>query len=194
MIQYKPIIMRRGNILVTGGAGFTGCASIINSFTDVHGDERTNFIGTINVVTESIAHRIARFLYASSVTVYGNIEKLQVQEDIPCCSIPYYGISKYAAERFVHASSGRTDILSRFNATSFRMFNAYGPRQSLTNPYQGVMVIFIGNALRGEPINIFGDGRQARDFVYIDDVVNAWIAAIDKHTKYDINKHDQPGE
>ena len=60
------------------------------------------------------------------------------------------------------------------------MFNVYGPRQSIANPYQGVLAIFIGNVLRGEPITIHGDGLQTRDFVYIDDVVDAWMRVLDE--------------
>ena len=60
------------------------------------------------------------------------------------------------------------------------MFNVFGPRQSLANPYQGVLAIFLGNLLRGEPIRIDGDGEQSRDFVFIDDVVRAWIACLDE--------------
>jgi UDP-glucose 4-epimerase len=59
------------------------------------------------------------------------------------------------------------------------MFNVYGRRQSLTNPYQGVASIFIGNILRDEPIKIFGDGEQSRDFIHISDVVAAWIKAFE---------------
>jgi len=60
------------------------------------------------------------------------------------------------------------------------MFNVYGERQSLTNPYQGVLGIFIGNVLRDESISIFGDGEQSRDFVYVGDVAKAWVAALDQ--------------
>jgi len=62
------------------------------------------------------------------------------------------------------------------------MFNVYGPRQSIDNPYQGVLAIFIGNVLRREPITIHGDGEQTRDFVYIDDVVEAWMRVVDEPT------------
>jgi UDP-glucose 4-epimerase len=58
------------------------------------------------------------------------------------------------------------------------MFSVYGPGQSFSNPYQGVLGIFSGNLLRGEPITIFGDGEQTRDFVYIDDVVDGWVRAL----------------
>src|SRR5215510_1102226 len=58
------------------------------------------------------------------------------------------------------------------------MYNVYGSRQALDNPYQGVLGIFLGNMLRGEPITIFGDGEQTRDFVYIGDVVDGWARAL----------------
>ena len=58
------------------------------------------------------------------------------------------------------------------------MYNVYGPRQALDNPYQGVLGIFLGNLLRDEPVTIFGDGHQSRDFIYIDDVVEAWVSAL----------------
>jgi UDP-glucose 4-epimerase len=73
----------------------------------------------------------------------------------------------------------RPDLGFDFQVTSFRMFNVYGPRQSLTNAYQGVFAIFVGNALRGEPITIYSDGEQARDFVHVSDVTRAWITALD---------------
>jgi UDP-glucose 4-epimerase len=59
------------------------------------------------------------------------------------------------------------------------MYNVYGPRQALDNPYQGVLGIFLGNLLRGEPLTIFGDGEQSRDFVYVGDVADAWLGALD---------------
>jgi len=64
------------------------------------------------------------------------------------------------------------------------MYNVYGPRQALDNPYQGVLGIFLGNLQRGEPITIFGDGSQSRDFVYIDDVVDAWTGALENPASY----------
>jgi UDP-glucose 4-epimerase len=64
------------------------------------------------------------------------------------------------------------------------MFNVYGPRQSLTNSYQGVFAIFVGNVLRGEPIRIYSDGEQARDFVHVSDVARAWVDALDNPASY----------
>jgi UDP-glucose 4-epimerase len=64
------------------------------------------------------------------------------------------------------------------------MYNVYGPRQALDNPYQGVLGIFLGNLLRGEPITIFGDGEQTRDFIYISDIARAWVTALDKKESF----------
>ncbi len=161
-----------------------GQASNINSFSDPHFDIDVNFKGTVNVVLAALAANVTRFLYASSMTAYGHPDSLPVSEKHSCKPVSYYGISKYAAERFVHATAARTDLTKPFNVTSFRMFNVYGPRQSLTNSYQGALAIFIGNVLRNEPITIYGDGLQTRDFIYIDDVIQAWTRAIDTKSTF----------
>lgn len=154
-----------------------GQASTIRSFDDPLGDLDINTIGTIQVVQKCLAHQVPRLLYASSMTVYGHPATLPIAEDTLCRPVSYYGITKYAAERYVHATADRNDLKAPFHVTSFRMFNVYGERQRLDNPYQGVMGIFIGNVLRGEPITIHGDGEQSRDFVYISDIVDAWVGA-----------------
>src|SRR5262245_24031552 len=155
-----------------------GQVSLIRSYSDPVLDLRTNVQVTINVLQLCLRHRIPRFLYASSMTVYGHAIALPTQENTACIPTSYYGITKYAAERYVLATAGRVDLDFDFRVTSFRMYNVYGPRQALDNPYQGVLGIFIGNLLRGEPITIFGDGHQSRDFIYIDDVVDAWVGAL----------------
>jgi UDP-glucose 4-epimerase len=118
------------------------------------------------------------------MTIYGHTELLPTAETHPCEPTSYYGITKYAAERYVQATGRRSDLDSPFHVTSLRMFNVYGPRQSLDNPYQGVLGIFIGNLLRNEPITIFGDGDQSRDFIYISDVVRAWVAALNNESTF----------
>ena len=78
----------------------------------------------------------------------------------------------------MHATAERPDLGFDFRVTSLRMFSVYGPGQSFSNPYQGVLGIFLGKLMRGEPITIFGDGEQTRDFVYIDDIVEGWVRAL----------------
>jgi UDP-glucose 4-epimerase len=152
--------------------------SLIRSFTDPTIDLRTNVEGTLKVLQFCVKYRVPRLLYAGSMTAYGGTTVLPTPEDTPCQPVSYYGITKYAAEGYVRTTAARPDLDFTFNVTCFRMYNVYGPRQAVDNPYQGVLGIFLGNVLRGEAITIFGDGDQSRDFVYIDDVVDAWTGAL----------------
>ena len=154
-----------------------GHVSLIGSFADPIKDLRINLQGTVNVLQLCLRHRVPRLLYASSMTAYGRNGVLPTPENTPCEPISYYGITKYAGERYVHTTAERPDLDFDFRVTSFRMYNVYGPRQALDNPYQGVLGIFIGNVIRGEPITIFGDGEQTRDFTFVDDAVKATICA-----------------
>lgn len=166
---------------ISGVFHIAGCASTIKAFDDPEADLRTNTFGTVRVIQACLNAKVPRLLYASSMTAYGRTSKLPVSVDTPCRPISYYGISKYSAERYVMATGERDDLGYKFGTTAFRMFNVYGRRQSLTNPYQGVASIFIGNILRGETVKIFGDGEQSRDFVHISDVTAAWIKAFVRH-------------
>src|SRR5258708_26118035 len=78
----------------------------------------------------------------------------------------------------------RRDLDFPFKITAFRMYNVYGPRQALDNPYQGVLGIFLGNLLRKEPITIFGDGEQSRDFIYVRDIVDGRVSALENPASY----------
>jgi UDP-glucose 4-epimerase len=158
--------------------------SNIKSYKDPIYDLAVNTQGTLNVLKKCLEKQIPRLLYASSMHVYGQPTQIPTPETAPCNPLSYYGITKYAAERFVHRTAERGDLDFVFNVTSFRMFNVYGPRQSLNNPYQGVVGVFIGNLIRNEPLTLYGSGQQSRDFIYIDDVIGAWIAAIDAPETY----------
>lgn len=154
-----------------------GQASNIKSFDRPALDLDVNLLGTVNVVEHCLRVGVPKMVYAGSMTAYGVMKTLPVSEDAPLAPISYYGIGKAAAERFVLATCARPDLARPFAATVFRMFNVFGPGQSLTNPYQGVLAIFIGHVLRDEPCTIHGDGTQTRDFVYVDDVARAWASA-----------------
>ncbi len=162
-----------------------GCASTIKAFDDPAADLSTNVGGTVNIINYAIKHKVKRILYASSMTSYGIPDGIPVKETMGTRPISYYGITKYAGERYMLATGARTDLPFKINVTAFRMFNVYGYRQSLTNPYQGVVSIFIGNVARNEPVTIFGDGKQSRDYVHIKDVCDAWISSIDNEKSFD---------
>jgi UDP-glucose 4-epimerase len=155
-----------------------GQVSIIRSFSDPVVDLRTNVEGTLKVLEQCLKHKVPRLLHASSMTLYGNCRTVPTPETEPCVPDSYYGITKFAAERYVHATAERPDLGFDFQVTSLRMYSVYGPGQALDNPYQGVLGIFLGNLLRGEPITIFGDGEQTRDFVYVGDIVEGWVRAL----------------
>jgi UDP-glucose 4-epimerase len=155
-----------------------GQVSIIRSFSDPVVDLRTNVEGTLNILQLCLKYRVTRLLYASSMTLYGDSRTIPTPETEECRPDSYYGITKYAAERYVHATARRPDLGYDFRVTSLRMYSVYGPGQPYDNPYQGVLGIFLGNLMRKEPIKIFGDGEQTRDFVYIDDIVDGWARAL----------------
>jgi UDP-glucose 4-epimerase len=161
-----------------------GQASIRLSFQDPSHDLNVNTLGTIHILQQCMAHRVSRLLFASSMTIYGNTDIIPTPENAPANPVSYYALTKYAAERYLHIAAERSDLDFAFHVTSFRMFNVYGERQSLTNAYQGVFAIFVGNVLRGEPITIHSDGEQARDFVHISDVARAWVNALDEPKSY----------
>jgi UDP-glucose 4-epimerase len=154
-----------------------GQASIFRSFETPESDLAVNVSGTLAVIEACIRERVPRLVYASSMTAYGEPQQVPTPEDHSCVPVSYYGVTKYAAERYVQIAGARDDV--DLSTTALRMFNVYGERQSLTNPYQGVLAIFAGNVLRGEPITIHSDGLQTRDFVYVEDVVDAWLRVLD---------------
>jgi UDP-glucose 4-epimerase len=156
-----------------------GQASIKLAYANPGEDLGVNVGGTVKVLEHCLERGVPRLVFAGSMTVYGNPLRVPTPEDEPPAPVSFYGTTKYAAERYVHLTGARTDLDPGLGVSCLRMFNVYGPRQSLSNPYQGVLAIFLGNLLRGEPIRIDGDGEQSRDFVFIDDVVRAWIACLD---------------
>ena len=156
-----------------------GQASTILSFDNPQNDLSINVGGTLNILQACLEHQVPRLVYASSMICYGHPEQVPISEDHPCRPVSYYGITKYAAERYVHATAARNDLDFDFQVTSFRMFNVYGPRQSLANFYQGVVTNFMANIIQEQPIIIHSDGEQTRDFIYVEDVVNAWVKALD---------------
>ena len=153
-----------------------GQASIRLSFAEPEIDLRTNVVGTVNVLRACVESGVPRLVNASSMTAYGEPDVIPTPESAACVPVSYYGVTKYAAERYAHVTGARSDV--DLAVTSLRMFNVYGPRQSTANPYQGVLAIFIGNVLRGEPITVHGDGTQTRDFVFVEDVVDAWLRVL----------------
>jgi len=125
--------------------------------------------------------RVKKLIFASSSEVYGETLQVPMAENQPLrCNTPYQTCKKLS-ETYCQVLNKEYGI----DTCSFRYFNAYGPRQNST-PYGFVTAIFLEKAMRGEPLMIFGDGTQTRDFTYISDIVDANILAINKKTMGEI--------
>jgi len=131
-----------------------------------------NAEGTRNLVRAANKAGVKRFIYASSAAVYGNPIKLPISEDHPMNPLSPYGLSKLMGEYYV-----ASEFLGEEGSVILRIFNVYGPGQ---NPeYAGVIARFMERLSRGEPPIIFGDGGQTRDFIHVDDVVEAFVKSLD---------------
>ena len=175
------VIMKDNKIDVV--LNLAGNASIVNAMKNPASDVANNILSTMNVVDLCIEHKVDRLLHASTMVVYGESNVNKKEGDV-CEPISTYGLTKYAGERYVINAGNRTDMGFKLNVTAFRMFNVYGPKQDLDNPYQGVVAIFMGRVKSKKDIEIHGDGEQTRDFVYIDDVVDAWKKSINSKKTY----------
>jgi UDP-glucose 4-epimerase len=127
-----------------------------------------NVQGTLNVLELARARDAKRLVFSSSAAVYGNPSKLPVDEKASLNPQSPYAASKVAAEEYITAYGNSYGI----EPVILRYFNVYGPRQTCSE-YSGVLSIFINQALNNEPITVEGDGKQTRNFIYVDDVARA---------------------
>jgi UDP-glucose 4-epimerase len=124
-----------------------------------------NLIGTVNLVNESIKHKVKCFVFTSSIAVYG-AGKPPLREDmIPVPEDPY-GVAKYAAEMELRVSHEMFGL----NYVIFRPHNVYGEYQNLGDRYRNVVGIFMNQLMQGKQLSVFGDGLQTRAFSYIGDI------------------------
>ncbi|MEM3641351.1 MAG: NAD-dependent epimerase/dehydratase family protein [Candidatus Bathyarchaeia archaeon] len=134
-----------------------------------------NVNGALNVLSEAVRTGVKRFVFASSTAVYGDANPLPLREDYPPRPISPYAASKAAAEAYCVAFNRCYGI----ETVILRYFNVYGPGQR-NSAYSGVITKFLENAVNGKPLTIYGDGKQTRDFIYVEDVVNATVLALEK--------------
>jgi UDP-glucose 4-epimerase len=163
---------------VDGIVHLAAVASVQASVDDPLGTHGSNFDGTLNLLEAARASGVRRFLYASSAAIYGDNEELPITENARPRPLTPYAADKLAGEHylsFYHSKFG-------LDTTSFRFFNIFGPRQDPSSPYSGVISIFTDRLQRGEPVTIFGDGQQTRDFVYVGDLVRLLVKALGLRT------------
>jgi nucleoside-diphosphate-sugar epimerase len=137
-----------------------------------------NVTSTLNLLKASVDSNVKRFVFASSAAIYGETKSpLMVEDMLPAPTSPY-GVSKLAAESYTRSFYKTYGL----DTVALRYFNVYGPRQSfdIQSSYGGVITLFLNRLIRNmEPV-IYGDGEQTRDFVYIQDVVEANMLALNK--------------
>jgi UDP-glucose 4-epimerase len=147
--------------------------SVPRSVADPLGANENNVTGTLHVLEAAKRAGVRRVVYASSSSVYGDRPELPKREDQPPAPISPYAVSKAAGEQYAAVWTRLYGV----ETVGLRYFNVFGPRQDPASEYAAVIPRFILWALRGAPLEVHGDGRQSRDFTYIDNVVEANLLA-----------------
>ena len=138
-----------------------------------------NLLGSVNLINAAVNHNVKCFVFTSSIAVYGRNQLPMSEEQVPQPEDPY-GIAKYAVEldlREAHEMFGLNHVI-------FRPHNVYGENQNLGDRYRNVIGIFMNQIMQGQPMTIFGDGKQTRAFSYIDDVAPVIAASIARPACY----------
>jgi UDP-glucose 4-epimerase len=150
--------------------------SVPRSVQDPLTSGAVNVEGTLNVMLAARDEGIRRVVFASSSSIYGNQPELPLRESMAPDPISPYGVAKLAAERYCVSFSR---VYHSFETVVLRYFNVFGPRQDPRSQYAAVVPLFITAIAAGEPVTIFDDGEQSRDFTYVDNVVAANLLAAD---------------
>jgi UDP-glucose 4-epimerase len=147
--------------------------AVLRSVDNPLATDRANIHGTLTVLKAAVDAGVRRVVYASSSSVYGGAEQLPTPEDAPALPRSPYAVTKFTGEHYCRVFSE----LFGLETVCLRYFNVFGPRQRPDSAYAAVIPLFLDAVRRGEPPVIHGDGRQSRSFAYIDDVVEANLAA-----------------
>ena len=147
--------------------------SVPKTVDDPLGSAAVNEAGSLNVLEAARGAQARRLVFAGSSAVYGDDPTLPKREDLAPNPLTPYAVQKLVVEYYLRVYQS----LYGLETVGLRLFNVFGPRQDPSSPYSGVISIFMNKALTGEAPVIYGDGRQSRDFVFVEDVVQALIAA-----------------
>lgn len=177
--NYAPAI-GKVDAVVHLAALISGYDSIANPDAYHH----VNITGLQRVIDYTVAQQIPRLIFASSSTVYGNCDGIALTEKSSPHPLTVYALSKLSGEHLIRLYAE----LHGFSHCSLRLFNVYGPRQATDHPYANVTCKFSHAAAHGLPVKLYGSGEQRRDFVYVDDVVRAFMAVLtcSKHNLYNV--------
>lgn len=149
------------------------------SFEDPINDLNSNTSSTLRLLKLSLENKCERFIYASSMSVYGVNKQLKVKESNQCKPKSFYAVGKLASEYYLN-------IFKNYgiNCTSLRLFNVYGPGQNMENLKQGMLSIYLAQYLKSQEIDVKGSLSRFRDLIYIDDVAEAFIRCLDSKKSY----------
>jgi UDP-glucose 4-epimerase len=150
-----------------------GLADIVPSIQKPLHYHQANVDGTVNVLEAARLAGAKRVVYAASSSCYGLPDELPTPESAAIRTMYPYALSKYVGEEYLLHWS-RT---YRLPCVSLRLFNVYGPRSRTTGAYGAVFGVFLAQRLAGKPYTVVGDGAQTRDFVFVSDVVDAFVRA-----------------
>ncbi len=156
--------------------------SVPRSIADPIGTTAVNVTGTLNLLWAAKEAKVKRFVYASSSSVYGDTPVLPKVESLPANPLSPYAVSKLAGEQFCKAFYRAYGLPT----VALRYFNIYGPRQDPESQYSAVIPRFVAALKAGKTVTIHGDGKQSRDFTFIDDCVRANLLAC--HSKHAVGE------
>ena len=140
-------------------------------------DVQSNLVATLQLLDEMICKRIKKIIFISSGgTVYGFPQSVPISENHPTDPICSYGITKLAIEKYLNLYK----TLHGIQPVTLRLANPYGPRQRIETA-QGAVAAFLNRAMKNQPIQIWGDGSVVRDYIYVEDVAEAFDAALKYH-------------
>lgn len=148
--------------------------SVTRSVQDPLASHRANGTATLTMLVAARDAGVRRFVYAGSSAVYGDSPSLPKRESMPTKPLSPYGLGKLAGEHFVRLFA----TLYGMETATLRYFNVFGPRQDPGSPYSGVISLFVTALLSGKRPVVYGNGRQTRDFTYVQNVVDANLRAL----------------
>ena len=172
--------IRDASVVAEAADGVTHClhlaaqVSVVKSLEDPADSATHNILGFINVLNTIKKNNAKRFVYASSAATYGNPTTLPLNEEEPLKPESPYGLEKQINELYVKLFKE----LYNTSSCGVRFFNVYGPRQDPKSPYAGVIALFADAVLAKQVLTIHGDGMQTRDFIFVNDVARANVAAL----------------
>lgn len=143
------------------------------SFENPIYDLQSNVESTLRLCDFALKDKCQRFIYASSMSIYGVVTELPVKENHPCDPLSFYGVGKLASEKYlkIYGTKG-------LKSTSLRFFNVYGPGQNMGNLKQGMVSIYLAQLLNDDEIIVKGSLDRFRDLIYVDDVVDSVMLSL----------------